>query len=81
MQTLPPFYAINDGNLRMKKWRTFLLILLSLAGATRGAEKILTLAYDADPVSLDPHEQLSGGTLQFSHMVFDPLVRWTKDMK
>lgn len=65
----------------MKKWRTFLLILLSLAGATRGAEKLLTLAYDADPVSLDPHEQLSGGTLQFSHMVFDPLVRWTKDMK
>ncbi|OUR75569.1 nickel/dipeptide/oligopeptide ABC transporter substrate-binding protein [Alphaproteobacteria bacterium 46_93_T64] len=42
--------------------------------------KTLKLAYDADPVSLDPHEQLSGGTLQFSHMVFDPLVRWTKDL-
>ena len=36
------------------------------------------MAYDADPVSLDPHEQLSGGTLQLSHMLFDPLVRWTK---
>ena len=40
----------------------------------------LKMAYDADPVSLDPHEQLSGGTLQVSHMIFDPLVRWTKDL-
>jgi len=38
------------------------------------------MAYDADPVSLDPHEQLSGGTLQLSHMVFDPLVRFAKDL-
>jgi peptide/nickel transport system substrate-binding protein len=36
---------------------------------------------DADPVSLDPHVQLSGGMLQYSHICFDPLVRWTKDMK
>ncbi|MCV5839224.1 ABC transporter substrate-binding protein, partial [Escherichia coli] len=36
--------------------------------------------YAADPVSLDPHEQLSGGTLQMSHMVFDPLVRFTQTM-
>jgi len=41
--------------------------------------KTLKMAYDADPVSLDPHEQLSGGTLQLSHMVFDPLVRWRQD--
>jgi len=40
----------------------------------------LKMAYDADPVSLDPHEQLSGGTLQMSHMVFDPLIRWTQDL-
>lgn len=40
----------------------------------------LRMAYDADPVSLDPHEQLSGGTLQLSHMVFDPLVRWTQEL-
>jgi peptide/nickel transport system substrate-binding protein len=39
----------------------------------------LKLAMDADPVSLDPHVQLSGGMLQYSHMVFDPLVRWTRD--
>jgi peptide/nickel transport system substrate-binding protein len=41
---------------------------------------VLRLAMDADPVSLDPHVQLSGGMLQYSHMVFDPLLRWTKDM-
>ncbi|BBM88478.1 peptide/nickel transport system substrate-binding protein [Spirochaetota bacterium] len=46
-----------------------------------GWGKSLRLAYDADPVSMDPHEQLSGGMLQFSHMVFDPLVRWTQDLK
>ncbi|QEM81825.1 ABC transporter substrate-binding protein [Halomonas binhaiensis] len=43
------------------------------------ADNTLRMAYDADPVSLDIHEQLSGGILQLSHMVFDPLVRWTND--
>ena len=43
--------------------------------------KTLKLAMDADPVSLDPHVQLSGGMLQYSHLVFDPLIRWTKDMQ
>lgn len=41
----------------------------------------LRLAMDADPVSLDPHMQLSGGMLQYSHLVFDPLVRWTQSME
>ena len=40
----------------------------------------INIAYDADPVSMDPHEQLSGGTLQLSHMVYDPLLRWTQDL-
>jgi len=44
------------------------------------AEKItMKLAMDADPVSLDPHVQLSGGMMQYAHMVFDPLVRWDKN--
>ena len=38
------------------------------------------MAYDADPVTLDIHEQLSGGVLQLSHMSFDPLIRWTKEL-
>lgn len=45
------------------------------------AETTLSMAYDADPVSLDIHEQLSGGILQLSHMTFDPLVRWNKDLE
>jgi len=54
---------------------------LGLAGPSHAAEgKVLKLAMDADPVSLDPQIQLSGGMLQYSHMVFDPLVRWTKEM-
>ncbi|MEP2716587.1 ABC transporter substrate-binding protein [Pseudophaeobacter sp.] len=56
--------------------------VMSLAfGAVAQAEVTVKVAYDADPVSLDPHEQLSGGTLQFSHMSFDPLVRWTQDLQ
>ena len=38
------------------------------------------MAYDSDPTSLDPHEQLSGATLQMSHLLFDPLVRFRQDM-
>ncbi len=52
----------------------------SLALSTAHAAS-LKMAYDADPVSLDPHEQLSGGTLQLSHMVFDSLVRWDADLQ
>ena len=51
-----------------------------VAAAGMGSAQTLNFAYDADPVSLDPHEQLSGGTLQLSHMVFDPLVRWNKEL-
>lgn len=50
-------------------------------GLIAGAEaKTLRMAYDADPTSLDPHEQLSGATLQLSHLLFDPLVRFRQDM-
>jgi peptide/nickel transport system substrate-binding protein len=56
-------------------------ILLSLVFVTSAQAKTLRMAYDADPVSLDPHEQLSGGMLQLSHMLFDPLVRWNHEMK
>jgi peptide/nickel transport system substrate-binding protein len=55
-----------------------LVCVLALAGAVQA--KTMNLAMDADPVSLDPQVQLSGGMLQYSHMVFDPLIRWTQDM-
>ncbi|UXX82972.1 ABC transporter substrate-binding protein [Roseovarius pelagicus] len=65
----------------MKTLRHIATATAILLGATGLASaQTLNFAYDADPVSLDPHEQLSGGTLQLSHMVFDPLVRWNKDL-
>lgn len=65
----------------MNKPRKHLIILLTCFVISMGANaQTLRMAYDADPVSLDPHEQLSGGTLQYSHMVFDPLLRWTQQL-
>ncbi|MBD1558526.1 ABC transporter substrate-binding protein [Vibrio sp. S9_S30] len=65
----------------MKTIKTKLAIALMAAGLSFSvAAADITVAYDADPVSLDPHEQLSGGTLQMSHMVFDPLVRYTQSL-
>jgi peptide/nickel transport system substrate-binding protein len=65
----------------MKTMKTKLAVALMAAGLSLSAAAAdITVAYDADPVSLDPHEQLSGGTLQMSHMVFDPLVRYTQEL-
>ncbi|MGF1784468.1 ABC transporter substrate-binding protein [Photobacterium swingsii] len=64
----------------MKTIKSKLAVALMAAGLSFSAAAAdIKVAYDADPVSLDPHEQLSGGTLQLSHMVFDPLVRYTQD--
>lgn len=66
----------------MKTIKTKLAVALMTAGLSMNALAAdITVAYDADPVSLDPHEQLSGGTLQLSHMVFDPLVRYTQKLE
>jgi peptide/nickel transport system substrate-binding protein len=67
----------------MKRFVSAMVLALSLAlfAVPAMAGKTLRLAMDADPVSLDPHVQLSGGMLQYSHMVFDPLIRWTQDMQ
>jgi len=65
----------------MKKLFIALLVLVvALSFGTVASSTTLKIAMDADPVSLDPHVQLSGGMLQYSHICFDPLVRWTKDM-
>ena len=44
-------------------------------------ERLLKLAMDSDPVTLDPHVQLSGSMLQYSHLVYDPLIRWDQEMQ
>ncbi|MEH6402109.1 MAG: ABC transporter substrate-binding protein [Sneathiella sp.] len=61
-------------------FKTAVITAICLGMSAGVQANTLKMAYDADPVSLDPHEQLSGGTLQLSHMIFDPLVRWTKDL-
>ncbi len=72
---------LNRKDEKMKKLACLALaLLIALSLGTAVNAKSLNLAMDADPVSLDPQVQLSGGMLQYSHMVFDPLVRWTKEM-
>lgn len=66
----------------MKTLKTKLATALFAAGlsfSTSAAD--ITVAYDSDPVTLDPHEQISAGVLQMSHMLFDPLVRFTKELE
>lgn len=62
----------------MRKLATATALVVGMASTAPA--QTLDFAYDADPVSLDPHEQLSGGTLQLSHMVFDPLLRWNQEL-
>ncbi len=65
----------------MKKCLAVTLTLAVLFGfGTLAGATTLKVGLDADPVSLDPHVQLSGGMLQYSHWVFDPLVRYAQDM-
>ncbi|MDA9557748.1 ABC transporter substrate-binding protein [Vibrio sp.] len=66
----------------MKTMKSKLAVALMAAGLSLSAAAAdITIAYDSDPVSLDPHEQISGGTLQMSHTIFDPLVRFTQDLE
>jgi len=59
---------------------SILALLLFFSFSPFAGAKTLKLGLDADPVSLDPQVQLSGGMLQYSHWVFDPLVRWTQEL-
>ena len=59
--------------MKLSKKIAALSIAMAMAFSVRAAD--ITIAYDADPVSLDPMEQLSGATLQMAHLIFDPLIR------
>ena len=64
----------------MCRFLTFIFAVLLGCTTLAAAEgKTLRMAYDADPTSLDPHEQLASATLQLSHLVFDPLIRRRQD--
>src|SRR5262245_11647669 len=64
----------------MRRLLVVLAFTVFAAFAPQGlAAKTLRMAYDSDPTSLDPHEQLSGATLQMSHLLFDPLIRFRHD--
>lgn len=63
----------------MKLNKLFAGMMLSGAMMLANAADI-TVAYDADPVSMDPMEQLSGGTLQMANLIFDPLVRYDHEL-
>jgi len=66
----------------MKHNKTLLALLVGATlgmGSAQAAD--ITVAYPADPVSMDPFEQIATGILQMSHLVFDPLVRFDKDLK
>jgi len=56
-------------------------LALAAVLAVNAQAKTLKLALDADPPRLDYMSQLSGNLLSYAEWVFDPLVRWTKDMK
>jgi peptide/nickel transport system substrate-binding protein len=66
----------------MKKFVIFSLAILMLFSLSSIADaKTLKVGLDAGPVSQDPQVQLSGGMLQYSHWVFDPLVRYAQNME
>lgn len=66
----------------MNFFKTKLAATLLASGLSLSAVAAdITVAYDSDPVTLDPHEQLSTGVLQMSHMLFDPLIRYTKELE
>src|SRR5512134_1607035 len=65
----------------MRSFLSLLFIAFMALGHSQAVEaKILRMAYDSEPTSLDPHEQLSGATLQLSHLLFDPLIRFRQDL-
>ncbi|MDA1379933.1 ABC transporter substrate-binding protein [Plesiomonas shigelloides subsp. oncorhynchi] len=57
------------------------LALLAAGMAFNVAAADIKVAVASDPTSLDPQEQLSNQTLEMSHLVFDPLIRWNQELQ
>lgn len=66
----------------MKKGLSKIALALLAAGmAFNVAAADIKVAVASDPTSLDPQEQLSNQTLEMSHLVFDPLIRWNQQLQ
>ncbi|MGL4417886.1 MAG: ABC transporter substrate-binding protein, partial [Plesiomonas shigelloides] len=66
----------------MKKGLSKIALALLAAGmAFNVAAADIKVAVASDPTSLDPQEQLSNQTLEMSHLVFDPLIRWNQELQ
>lgn len=61
------------------QWQSGLILAVTCLLSSVISANSLRIAYAADPVSLDPYEQLSGGSIQQAHLLYDPLLRWTTD--
>ena len=59
---------------------TACLVMTGLLSATTASARELRMAFDEVPATLDIHEQLSLSVLQLSHISFDPLIRWTREL-
>ncbi|MDA9556626.1 ABC transporter substrate-binding protein [Vibrio sp.] len=59
----------------------FSILSLSLASAFTASAADIKVAYDSEPVSFDPQEQLSTSMFQMSHMLFDSLVRYDDNLQ
>ena len=59
---------------------TACLVMTGLLSATTASARELRMAFNDIPATLDIHEQLSESVLQLSHISFDPLIRWTKEL-
>lgn len=60
---------------------TICLALAGLLSFAPAAATELRVAYDAEPATLDIHEQRSVSVLQLAHLSFDPLLRWDRDLR
>ncbi len=67
-------------NIKNRFLVTTCLIAMSLLSLATASARDLRVAYAAEPATLDIHEQLSESILQLSHMSFDPLIRWTREL-
>jgi peptide/nickel transport system substrate-binding protein len=59
---------------------TACLVMTGLLSASSAGARELRMAFDEVPATLDIHEQLSLSVLQLSHISFDPLIRWTREL-